>query len=207
MTQPAVSDAGQRIYDAVAAYHEGDEAAGWPLLHLCEALAQAFRKPTEVLRHDDLGSGWRRTMDPDRAAAWTLSWLAQFVGTQVPPQITTSPLRAMIRDAPGLLAGSLPALIGAGRAQLDDPDTGILHVLEREGSAYRLTVATYTAHCANAAAFEAAVRAQKAIGLLLTVTVTDGWIVGVMEDDDDHPTVGDLEDDFATVADLEDHIS
>ncbi|MEH3055486.1 MAG: hypothetical protein PGN13_16030 [Patulibacter minatonensis] len=224
MSRPTVSPCAERIYDRLDAYSGADapvalsdEANGWILLHLCEAYARTLAKPTELLRHDERGSGWRRAYDPDRAAVWLLAWIAQHTGGTVPVQITDEKLRALVRDAPHLRRGSLQALIAAGRSELTDPSTGLLHVLEFDDStmppdadpddaAYYLTVAGYTSQITSADELEAALLTQKAIGLVLTVAVEPGWVVGVLETAPAYPTVGDLEDAFATVALLEDHI-
>lgn len=207
MSRPVVSASAERIYAALGAYHEGDEAGGWLLLHLCEAIARTLAKPTEVLRHDDTGSGWRRALDPARTPAWMLPWLAQFVGTTPPGQITDEQLRELVSSAPRLRRGSLAAITAAARLYLADDDS-LLHIFERlDGDAYYLGIATYTSHVTDAEAFELAIREQIPIGIVLRLTIAPGWTVGAfLAATDEYPTVGDFLAGFPTVADFVEHI-
>ena len=179
MTAPVVSPAALRTYDALVAYQGGDEPGGFLLLHLCEASARTRAKPTEILRHDDTGSGWRRALDPVRCPAWLLPWLSQFVGCPSIDGLTGEQQRAAVRDAPGLQRGTVAAFTGAITASLIGARTVV--VRERydptnpgEDAPYHLTFITRTAETPDVAATTRAALTQKPSGLVLHVVVVDG---------------------------------
>lgn len=207
MSRPVVSAPAERIYASVLPYQGGDADGGWLLLVLCEAAARTLGKPTEALRDDDVGSGWRRAYDPDRTPAWMLPWLAKHVGLPEIGPLSDAQVRALVRDAPRMRRGSIGAFTRAPRIFLANPNTDRVEILERDGGAYRVTVATYTSQTPDPAAVLAALLEQKPAGLVLTYVVSPGWIVGVLEAAaDDYPNVGGLEAAFPTVTDLEDYI-
>lgn len=177
MSRPVVSDAAERAYAALHPYHgtpEQEEASGWLLLHFCEAAARTRAKTTEALVFDDAGSGQRRMLSVDRAPGYALEWLAQFTGLrQIPPGLTESQTRQLIRNAPGLRRGTLDAIAGAAGLFLTGDRR--VRVKERDGSAWRMTVITYQSQTPNPAATEAAIRSQKPIGIVLTYLVAQGW--------------------------------
>lgn len=173
MTRPAVSPAAERMYSQLRAFQGGDEDSGWMLLHVCEGFARMLAKCTDALRADDIGSGFRRMHDPDRAAAWALPYLAQKAGIgELPAGLTEQQQRDLIRSAPGLRRGTRAALIGAAQRYLTGNKSVI--VSERDGDAYSLTVLTLTAETPDPSATEAAIRSQKPAGLILTYAVVSG---------------------------------
>jgi hypothetical protein len=177
MTRPVVSDAAERMYAALRPYQDGDgEVNGWALLHLCEAAARTLAKPSDMLRHDDIGSGWRRTLNPARCPAWLLPWLAQWVGT--PSSIvglTEERQRAVIADAPGLRRGTLGALTAAARLHLTGAKT--VQIIERAGGPYRIAVSTYTGQTPDPDQTRRDILSQLPAGLVLTYIVSDVPII------------------------------
>lgn len=140
--RPVVSDAAERLYDRLRPYHDGDDEGGWVLLHKCEAAARILARPNQALRHDDTGSGARRMLDPDRAPAWALPWLAQFAGIPyLPAELTEAQRRDLIAHAPGMRRGTPAALIAAVQQVLTGTRT--VRLVERhEGDAYNVLVIT-----------------------------------------------------------------
>jgi len=200
-----VSDAAWRLYDRLRPWQDGDEDGGWVLLRLCEARAQAAAKSTDALRHDDNGSGWRRFLDPLRTPAWALPWLAQWVGSPTLVGLNETDQRTVVVTAPNLRRGTRPAMELLIRLYLADPSAQF-DIVERDGSAYRFAVHTYTSTTLDPSALEQALRAVKPTGLVLSFTVTDGWIVQTFERAYDGQTVADFESDWASVDEFEDHI-
>lgn len=174
MSRPVVSDAAERIYDRLRPYQLGDEAAGWLLLALCEALSRTLVRPNELLRHDDTGTGWRRLLDADRAPAWALPFLAQWVGVApLPRGLTEQQTRDLIRDAPGLRRGTPAAIVTTARRYLTGHQTVLLR--ERDGDPYFLTIVTRTAETPDPdALLRAVVAEQKPIGIVLSHVVEEG---------------------------------
>lgn len=175
MSRPVVSAAGERMYVALAAYAGEDEANGWALLHRCEAMARMLAKPNDVLRADETGSGWRRTRDPDRAAAWVLPWLAQHVGIDdLPVGLAEADQRTLIRDAPGMRRGTPGVMIAAAQRHLTGNRTVIL--VERDGGAYQLSVVTRTDETPDPDAVLAAIISQKPAGIILSYSTATGEV-------------------------------
>lgn len=200
MPPPVVSDAAERIYGELVPYQDGDDDA-WLLLHLCEAAARTLRKPTELLRHDETGSGWRRALDPARCPAWLLPWLAQWSGTRNIKRLTEAQQRAIIADAPGLRRGTLGALTAATKLHLTG--TQNVGIIERDGGAYRISIVTQIDETPDPDATYRDILSQLPAGLVLTHAVIDGWAIGIMELAFDGQTIDDLENAFATIDDLE----
>lgn len=141
MARPVVSAAAERAYASLPAYQkdEGDDS-GWVMLHLCEAAVRTAQKATDVLRHDETGSGWRRMLDPDRCPAWALDWLRQYIGQdRFPPDFTEQQKRDTIRDAPRLRRGTAPMIRAAAGAFLTGTKTVIF--VQRHGGSRRYTTA------------------------------------------------------------------
>lgn len=143
MARPVVSDAADRLYDSppLRPYrHGGGDDNGWVLLHICEAAARTVQKATEALRHDDIGSGWRRLLDPDRCPSWALNWLAQHAGLdRFPPDLSDQQKRDLIRDAPRLRRGTAPMIRAAAAAFLTGTKTVIF--VQRHGGSRQYTTA------------------------------------------------------------------
>lgn len=142
-----------------------------------EAMALGFEPIDQVVRDTDAGPGWSQILDPNRAPAWALTWLAQLVGIQLPAGTPEATARNLIRTPAGWRRGSVGAIQDAVRPLLTGSQTVI--VLERTGGAwagadnpYHFSVVTYTSETPDTAAVVAAVNAQKPAGLVVSVTTT-----------------------------------
>jgi hypothetical protein len=172
--RPTVSDSAERIYASVHAFQEGDPDAGWPLLHLCEALARTMVATSDAIRHDELGSGQRRALSPTRAPARRLPYLRQYVGIrELPAGLTVEQQRQLLRDAPNLRRGTLGALIAATQISLTGDQTVL--IAERNGSAYRITIGTRDDQTPDPEVTRRGARSQKDTGLVMTVVIVDGF--------------------------------
>jgi len=171
--RPVVSTAGENLYARLAPLAVEDETNSWALLRFSEALAGKFLQPVEdLVRDTDAGPGWSVILDLDRAPADKLAWLAQFIGVRLAPNLTDLNQRARIRGADGFHRGKISALVSAAQQHLTGAKT--VQVRERDGSAHRITVITYTAQTPNAPAVLAALLEQKPGGLILTHNVLPG---------------------------------
>lgn len=173
MTPPVIPAVGEIFYRELAQSQPGDEGRSWPMRHLVGAVATAFcHRLFDIVRDSDDGPGWSSLMDPARCPDWALPWLAQFAGVRLANGLTADQQRAQIATPPPFLRGTRQAMIDMVADTLTGTKT--VRVLERVGGdAYALTIATRTSETPDAASAEAAARAQKPIGLILTFVVSD----------------------------------
>lgn len=200
--RPQVSAAAERIYARLAPYQDGDDAQ-WALLHLCEAAAITLRKPTEMLRHDDAGSGSRRMWDPARAPAFALTRMRQAVGLErFPTSTSETQQRATIAAAPrwrrctppALRTALLPLLAGQRRVRI---------VPRVDDNRWHDAIVLYRADvpAENESLIAQVVRQHKQTRKRLTLVIVDGWTLGEFEAAFD--TLADAEAAFSTLQDLE----
>lgn len=171
MTRPVVSDAAERIYESMRAYQDGDDQE-WGLLIWCAALAGVFDRSNEWLRHDDIGSGRRRAMDPDRCPAWVLPYLAARAGVRVPPGYTEAQTRQIIKERPARRIGNDAYIVAAVTPFLTG--TRYVHIINNHGAAGVTTVSTLTAETPNPDAANAAIQAAVAHWVQATHAVITG---------------------------------
>jgi hypothetical protein len=194
MARPAASPFAEDLYEACGAWAYDDENQDWALLHLCIAIARQFDLGDQIIRppFDDRGP-WETLLDVDRTPAVFLPWLAQMVG--VDPRglvgLDEATQRTFIRETAGWRRGTPAAMIGAAQVYLTGAKT--VRLIERDESAYRLTVITRTSETPDAAAVERALRSQKPAGIVLTHIVSDAPIIdeGTLDIDDVTATIDD----------------
>lgn len=200
MARPPVTDTTEEVYEALGPWARADdEPTQWALLHFVEAVARPLDDLNALVRDTDAGPGWSPVVDVDRAPGTFLPWLAQFVGVTVPAGFTAEQARVRIAEAAGWHRGSPSAIRGAARQFLSG--TGRVELTERDGHPYRLRIAVYDAELdATEARVEAAVRAEKPAGLILTFDVLPGMTWG--DADTQYATWGDMADAHATWGDV-----
>ena len=173
MTQPAVHTETQAQYDALGAgLRYGDEAAGWPLLHLIDAWAHLLADVSDLVRDSDDGAGWTLLFDPDRCPYGWLPILAAFAGVTLEPGLPDADARARIKSAPARRRGTVGALMQAVTESLTGSRTVTL--VERDGSPYVVTVQTYLAETPDAALTERKAELQTPAWLLLDFGAVPG---------------------------------
>lgn len=170
--RPAVGSYAERLYTDLAPFAYADESLGWPLLSMLGAIGDPFQLVSDLASDSDDGPGWSALLDVDRAPAAALPWLAQFVGVRLRAGLTPEAQRDLVRRGAGHRRGSPAAMAAAAQEFLTGEKR--VRIYERDGSAYRLTVVTYTAETPEPAAVEAALRAQKPAGLVLVYEVRPG---------------------------------
>lgn len=174
MSQPTLSFTAQRLYDELAPLATEDEANGWALASYCSALAAQLDEVADLSRDQDDGTiGWAGVFDLDTVPAKFLPWLAQFVGVVIPESLDPAAQRLRVRETDGFKRGTPDAIRGAARQTLTGTQT--VYLEERVGGdAYHLTVATISSETPDPVATEAAIRAQKPAGLVLTYSTVAG---------------------------------
>lgn len=176
MSRPAVGRLAEQLYEALEPIAAGDEERDWPLLRLCGALtAGALEQANTYLADDEDGRpGWRNVLDPWKAPASALPYLAQFVGATLEPSLTEADARGKIARRENLQRGTVPALVAAVQRTLTG--TKAVAVTERHlGDAYKLWVRTRDDETPDEAATLAAILTQKPAGITLTFATIAGW--------------------------------
>lgn len=205
MAAPDVVPLAQEVHDQLGALSKPDtDDTGWALLCLLDVLLFAAQPIEDLARDRGDRTGWSDALDPDLAPGVLLRWLGQMAGVRVTRGVETDPgwveaARAEVRNAAGFRRGNTAAMIGAARATLSDPGSGIVYVNERAGGAYLLGVATLDSQTPDAAATEAAIRTQKPAGLVLSYDSIPGGDYASLKG-----THTDYADVFATFTDYSD---
>lgn len=117
----------------------------------------------DVVRDTDL-PGWAAELSCQRTHRH--KWTGQFVGVVVPDGLTDEQACALLTDRPSTRRGTPQSIVFAAQQTLTGSKSVTL--LERTTSAYALTVYTFSTETPDAAATEAAIRAAKPAGLVLT---------------------------------------
>jgi hypothetical protein len=176
MARPTdATDYGELLYDRLSPLAFADEQNDWALLKLCGALGQVHAPVHDIVSDPDGGPPWARLLDPDRAPAVFLPWLAQVVGERVPAGETEAAARTRIKLPQGNIRGKVPALVAAAQRTLTGAK--FVQVLERTGSAYTLTVVTQASETPDAPQTNRDLQAAKPAGLILTHVATSVTIV------------------------------
>lgn len=172
----------------------------FPLLTLCEAIAGRLTQIEDVIRDDSITDdpGWSIVMDVDRAPSEWLGWLAQFAGVRLPSGLSDADQRIRIKNTDGFKRGTPTAIVAAVQPFLTGTKT--VYLVERHGSAYRLTVATKAAETPSIAAVTAAVLTQKPAGIVLAVTTVLGNDYTTLRDT--HTSYTDVKNTFTDYAEV-----
>lgn len=127
------------VYEQMAPLTYDDETLGWPLLLFLGGVGSMLEE-LDAFSHADVP--WLGMIDIDNVPDKGLVFLAQFVGVDLDTSLTYDEQRQQIRSHVGWQRGTLEAFKAAGRAKLTGTKT--VDVQERQGSAYRFRVITYT---------------------------------------------------------------
>lgn len=177
MASPVVTDTAIELYQALGPHYRKAEERGaeidrWELMELCESIMGRLDPVEIVIRDTDDGPGWSIVMDPDRAPSLWLPWDAQFGGVRVLIGLSDADQRIRIKNTDGMRRGSPGAIVSAAQSVLTGAKT--VYLVERHGSAYRLTVAAKTSETPNLDALTRAVVAQKPGALVMAVVTVVG---------------------------------
>jgi len=141
-----------------------------PLGVLADAIGAMFEQVQEIVIDGDQ-PGWTIPLTLDEAKA--LGWLGQFLGVRLDPFLSDSERRTAIGEVEGFSRGTPAAMRAAAARTLTGNKT--VNFDERYGgNPYHLNVITYTDETADPAATEAALRALKPAGIVMTYEVLDG---------------------------------
>lgn len=162
------------------------EAFGDPdnnLRDYCRSMGMMIQPLDDIARDGDNGEpGFSQILDLTRGKAEWIPWLSQFVGYPAPERrpeqdrewyLDTERSRTITRSAHR--RGTIARMVEEVQTFLNDPKT--VFVQQRVGTAHRMTIFYYTAMLNpnfTAGQLAAAAQAQKAKGLILTVTPLSG---------------------------------
>lgn len=226
-TPPAVNNDTRILYDALGPLTAGDAALGYPLLRWLDGVGSILQPLDDLVRDTPLGPGWSQLMDPNRCPVQYLPWLGQFVGVTVDTSLPETAQRQQIAAEAGFQRGTLASLTAVAQRYLKPG--GIVHVYERDGGPYNLTITVfasqmvgmdyadlsskYPTYAALSAAFPTyasfaysadelhlALLAAKPAGLVLTLNVQSGASYADLTAE--YPTYAALSAAFSTYAEM-----
>jgi hypothetical protein len=169
MPEPATNPVAERIYDSVAPIGRDyrDPELDYPLLKFIGGWTQGLVLVDAVVSDDEDGNpGWSSVMDPNTAPVMFLPWLSQFVGIRLVGGESEAQLRAKINSVEGLRRGGPQAIKNAVALTLNSQDPANVQLIERHGSAYRLTVSTLAADTPDPVRTAATIRDQTPAGIV-----------------------------------------
>lgn len=169
MPAPAASDAALTLYEALSpAFTTLDEANDYPLLRLCNALTSGtIDRVHEWVTENEGRPGWQILLDPQRAPADVLPWLAQFDGATLRPDMTEEQKRSAIVTPEAFRRGTIPAIEQVAKRRLTGTQTIIITERYTE-KAWRLLIETLEGETPEPEKTESEIIAeQKPIGIVL----------------------------------------
>lgn len=178
MPRPIVSQVAEDIYAALGPWSRRDAEIGettdnWRVLEIAEAIGGRLQPIEDITRDSDDYVGWGIIMDPDFAPEEWLPWLAQLGGVRVKEGLALPEQRVRLKALANAWRGSPSSIVGAAQQFLTGTKT--VYLVERHGSANRLTVTTLTAETPDPVSVDRAIRTeQKPAGIILTVSNVAG---------------------------------
>jgi len=172
MPLPVFTPYAQRVYDQLEPLWNMDKTAGYPLANFVATIATMYDDLDSYVRGTEDEPGWRILFDPDNIPASGLAWQAQMIGVQLDTGWTTQQKRDAIKARLGWQRGTPQAMRDAAALYLTGSKSVIFR--ERFPDAYSVAILVQTSETPDPAKAEAAVRAQKPAGIILTFTVLDG---------------------------------
>lgn len=193
----------QDVLDALAPMLYAEVSTGDALTDYVTGLSLPFELVETWASDTDTHIGWSLLLDVDRCPVEALPWLAQIVGLKLNTGLSVADQRQQIHDAPNWKRGTPGAMRAAPAPYLTGAKTVILR--ERyDGSGndapYYIEAITYTAETPNPTIVEAAIRSQKAGGIILTYVTASGPDLQFVKDN--YATLQTIKDTFLTLGGL-----
>lgn len=164
----------QEVYDKLAPYAEVDEANGWALRSLVEAVTKMYLDVDDLVRESPADDpGWSALFDAARMPPEAMPWLAQLIGMVV---VRSDPLD-VTRDKltyaeTGIQRGSVPSMLRSIKRTLTGNKT--VFITERTTDAWHLSIRTRTAETPSSTVTAQAIIAQKSAGLVIDYATFTG---------------------------------
>lgn len=197
--RPLVQPITEDLYSRLGPWAIRDTVdAQWPLLDVAEATGQQLQPVEDIVRDTDTHVGWGIVMDPDDGPIEWLGWLAQFAGVRLKVGLSSAAQRARVKSTDGMNRGTPSAVVGAAQQSLSGTKT--VYLVERHGSAYRLTVTTISAETPSPAQVLADLMEQKPAGIVLVHAMTTGANYNALRDT--HADYAEVKALYATYAEV-----
>jgi len=201
---PAPEDASELwelLYSSLGFHVEDDATQDFALRKFCEALCAPAQPVYDLVREREDSAGWGIALDVDNCPAYALPYLAQYVGVQITPEMSTEQIRNEIREPTGWKRGQPESLRIATRRTLTGEDPlVIIHPQTPEvGFTYVRTLLSQTPEPDRA---EAVIRAALPAWEVLDYEAIEGVTVADVAASANWETVADLAAAFASVKDL-----
>ena len=191
----------QDLLDALAPMLYAESGTGNALTAYLGGLGLPFDLVESWASDTATETGWSLMLDVDRCPDEALPWLGQIVGLRMAPGLSPDDQRQQIKDVANWKRGTLGAIAGAPAPFL----TGTKTVIVRErydGSGfdapYYIEVITYAAETLDPVKVEAAIRGQKAAGIILTYVCEAGQDLQQLKDN--HTDLQNVKDSYTTLA-------
>jgi hypothetical protein len=209
MPKPDASPAALELWEALApAFTANDEQTDYLSLRVCMAITAGSLDRLHSYLIDDITNlpAWAPLLDPEKAPAEALPWLAQFSGAVLTPEMTEAARRAAIQTPEAFSRGRLASLEAVARRRL----TGTKTVLVTErytGNAWRLRIETLAEETPDPEGTLADILTyQKPIGIVLFFNTRAAWTWGeVKAEKAKYPTWKSIKEAFATWKDFRTH--
>lgn len=171
--RPDVAAFTEAVYGEGEAFTYAEGQNDYALLKFLDSFGSQQQPIEDLVRESDERPGWSTILDLDNGPTEALGFMAMFVGVKLRSGLSDANQRDRIRSTDGQNRGTLDALRGAAKQYLTGGKDVIIR--ERDGSAYRLTVITYTSQTPNSGQVLNALLEQKPGGIILNYEVLTGW--------------------------------
>lgn len=166
MAAPVLGTVGSRLYEQVEPLAFDDEANGYALAHVCEAIGRMADPIADLVEDDADGPGWSKLVDVARTPVEALPWLAMVAGVRLTLGGSETVAREEVERADGQKRGTPAAILRAARKNLTGGQS--VFVYERDGAdAYALRVVTLVSETPDPARTEGDVRRATPIGIVV----------------------------------------
>lgn len=129
---------GSELYEALAPLAGKDEANGYALAHICEAVGRMRQLVSDLSEDQGNRPGWTGLVDVETSPAVALPWLAQIPGVKLTKGASEDVQRDEIRVRAGQARGRPAAMIAKVKATLSGTQT--VRLIERAGSPWRIEI-------------------------------------------------------------------
>jgi hypothetical protein len=171
--EPTHTPFGERLRERTQPLALNDADYGFAHAYLCEALSRPFLQTQEIFDPEGDIPPVAPLFSPELCPDWALPWLAQLVGFRIPVGTDPATARAMIANVSGFARGTPAAIKAAAGFYLTGAKT--VYFNERfANDPYALGVITLATETPDPAKVEAAIRAQKPGGIILSYACIAG---------------------------------
>lgn len=151
---------------------------GYALLQLIDAIGYQYDITEQYTRDDPNHVGWGQLLDINICPTFALSWLAQFVGVNIPLGLTDAQMRQLIINQTNAKRGTAATLVGILQSFLTS--TRLVQLFERNPDPYSFIIICQLSQMPGGAGGVAAIAARAALiaakpaGLIMSFLIQEG---------------------------------